>query len=81
MNNSIYPITEKFEKDTENLHRIKDSFTLEKIRNIFISVIKEYEHGCADVEDVEDVNLKQYSAVANDLLLCIEDDYGEDNES
>lgn len=81
--NDTYPVTKSLELTTSHLRGNNKSYTVKRIREIFIEVVNEYEHGTADVEDVEGVTIKQYSAVANDLLLCIEDflEPGEENES
>lgn len=84
-NEEVYPVTKQFKRDTDHLLNEKSgrTFDLSKIQKIFEEVIGEYEHGSADVEDVEGVNIKQYSAVAHDLILCLEHNYepGEENES
>lgn len=39
-----------------------------------VDIVGEYEHGAADVEDVceqEPINIKQYAAVALDIILSI----------
>jgi hypothetical protein len=79
----VYPVTATFEKDTKHLIDVKRELSLSKIQSIFQEVVGEYEHGSADVIDIEGVNIKQYSAVAHDLLLCLEHWYepGEKNES
>lgn len=81
--NIIYPVTKELEELTSDMIGNKRSYTIEKLREIIIEVVQEYEHGTADVEDVEGVNIKQYSSVAHDLLMCIENhcEPGEDHES
>lgn len=80
----VYPVTKKFERDTKDLvENTNQMFSLSEIQKIFAEVIGEYEHGSAEVSDCENVNIKQYSAVAHDLLLCLENwcESGEENES
>jgi hypothetical protein len=39
------------------------------LADFLASIVKEYEHGTADVCDVDGVTLKQYAAVARDIFL------------
>jgi hypothetical protein len=71
----VYPVYEKLLKDTEEMVGNNRLFSVEQIRNIITNVVVEYEHGTADVKDVDNVNIKQYASVAHDLLLCIEHHY------
>lgn len=71
----MYPVYDKLLSDTEEMVGNNRLFSVDKIRDIITSVVVEYEHGTADVNDVENVNIKQYAAVAHDLLLCIEHHY------
>lgn len=70
--NNCYPrqaaFVESAQRLLENTNRNR-TFTAEQIAEFFGSVIGEYEHGTADVTDVERVNLDQYAEVAADLLL------------
>lgn len=82
--NEVYPVRKEFRRTTEHLINEQRSLSLSKIQEIFEEVVGEYEHGSADVEDVEGVNITQYSAVAHDLILCLEhwcEEPGEKNES
>lgn len=83
INRDVYPATADFQDQTKHLINEKRELSLSKIQSIFQEVVGEYEHGSADVVDIEGVNIKQYSAVAHDLILCLEHWYepGEEDES
>ena len=74
-NKIVYPIYEKLIDLTKDMEENEREFKISKLREIISGIVKEYEHGTADVHDVEGVNLKQYSAVCHDILLCIEHHY------
>lgn len=82
MNDTVYPVKASFREGTKHLIDSDKELNLSKIQSIFEEVVGEYEHGSTDVEDIEGINIIQYSAVAHDLLLCLEHwcDPGEKNE-
>jgi hypothetical protein len=61
----IYPITEKLKSNIPPEMRTSPAVAQ------IIETVGEYEHGTADVNDVGNVTLKQYAAVALDLALAI----------
>ena len=72
MNNKIvYPITDELIKSILDINDDKKLYSINDIKKIAIETVKEYEHGTADVEDVEGVNIKQYASVVDDILRCI----------
>lgn len=62
INSKIYPITAEFELELEKIEMP------ENLREAVISVVLEYEHGTADLEDV---TLKQYVSVLLDFFLSL----------
>lgn len=73
VNSDVYPITHEFEEEFKSLdqHIRGETFTVDELKEIFQETIGEYEHGTADAHNCEGVSLKQYAAVATDLLNCI----------
>lgn len=65
MAKSIYPITDKLRQDIEQLGIFND------VVDDMVTLVGEYEHGMADVREIEGVTLKQYAAVVNDIILYL----------
>ncbi len=76
MPDSVYPVTTELRNAVAEMLKgqMPLSKELEKTVNIIFETVGEYEHGTAETEDVceqEPISLRQYSAVALDLILCI----------
>jgi hypothetical protein len=61
---TVYPVF-------KNLRAELNKLPAHPVLDMIAETVAEYEHGTANVEDVEGVTLKQYAAVALDLALVI----------
>jgi hypothetical protein len=65
---SPYPVSDELERLVSNL----DVGVMSRIgADEIIGAVREYEHGTADVSDIEGVTLKQYAAVAHDIIMIL----------
>lgn len=70
----VYPKRDDFEARLKSyISPENDSPALRSIADFIVEAVGEYEHGTADVEDVERVNLDQYIAVIEDLFRGLKD--------
>jgi hypothetical protein len=73
---NAFSVNEKPKKPTvypvfKNLRAELNKLPAHPVLDMIAETVAEYEHGTANVEDVEGVTLKQYAAVALDLALVI----------
>lgn len=70
MEESVYPHTHALVEELKNLPK-DSSIKLQRLYDIAIEIVQEYEHGTADIESLGIENIKQYSSVIVDYLLFI----------
>ena len=70
MDKNVYPHTHTLKENLKCLQG-HSSITLQRLYDIALEIVQEYEHGTADIESLGIDNLKQYIDVILDYLLFV----------
>lgn len=79
-NAELYPVAHATARTiNDNINRVDPpadcaGLTLHELADELVDIIREYEHGCADIEDVcsnGKITLDQYADVATDIFLYL----------
>ena len=87
MNNTVYPVSYALIATLKELP-MDQNIPLATIYKVAVEVVKEYEHGTADIEDLGLNSVQQYKNVIEDFILYLknylelkEEAYGEASEN